>query len=241
MLATLETLIEAVTAADSFRALRRVFVDALPQHGVTMMSYHHYAQPGARDHTDALTVLAHGFPDAWVEAYTSEKLYLDDPIVHIAQSRSFPFWWSDMPRENGLSDAEKGYLLRLQGAELGEGIAVPVFGPHGRNGYVGLGCGQNRRIWNDAEVIKLQLMSQLGHQKYCRLLRMRLPDKVRLSERECEVLTWVSRGKSNSVIADITGISSNTVDTYLRRIYSKLGVADRVTAALRGVALGLVE
>ena len=52
---------------------------------------------------------------------------------------------------------------------------------------------------------------------------------------------WVAKGKSNSVIADIIGISPNTVDTYLRRIFEKLEVSDRVTAALRGLAIGLID
>lgn len=55
----------------------------------------------------------------------------------------------------------------------------------------------------------------------------------RLSKRELEVMRWVSLGKSNSVVAEILGISVGSVDTYMRRIFQKLGVNDRTSAALK--------
>ncbi len=48
------------------------------------------------------------------------------------------------------------------------------------------------------------------------------------------MLGWVARGKSNALIGDILGISGATVDAHLRRIYLKLGVFDRISAAVRG-------
>jgi LuxR family transcriptional regulator/LuxR family quorum-sensing system transcriptional regulator CciR len=42
-------------------------------------------------------------------------------------------------------------------------------------------------------------------------------------------------------MAEILDLSPNTVDTYVRRIFRKLHVGDRVTAALRGLALGLIH
>jgi DNA-binding CsgD family transcriptional regulator len=51
----------------------------------------------------------------------------------------------------------------------------------------------------------------------------------------------VARGKRNGLIGDILGISSNTVDAHLRRIYLKLGVFDRLSAAVRGIGIGLIH
>ncbi|MEX0367477.1 MAG: LuxR C-terminal-related transcriptional regulator [Ruegeria sp.] len=41
-------------------------------------------------------------------------------------------------------------------------------------------------------------------------------------------------------MADILLLSPHTVDTLVRRIFSKLDVADRTTAAIRGVGAGLI-
>jgi transcriptional regulator EpsA len=51
-----------------------------------------------------------------------------------------------------------------------------------------------------------------------------------LSEREQEVLHWVSQGKSNEEIGTILSISHNTVKNHLKRIFKKMGVTARSQA-----------
>src|SRR6266481_6173168 len=53
-----------------------------------------------------------------------------------------------------------------------------------------------------------------------------------LSEREAEVLYWVAAGKSSPVISLILGIGHDTVRAHLKRIFTKLGVENRLSAAL---------
>lgn len=52
-----------------------------------------------------------------------------------------------------------------------------------------------------------------------------------LTTREGEVLSWLSKGKTNRDIAQILGLSPRTVDKHLEQIYSKLGVENRTAAA----------
>jgi DNA-binding CsgD family transcriptional regulator len=54
----------------------------------------------------------------------------------------------------------------------------------------------------------------------------------RLSRREHEVLSWVSRGKTNPQIAAILSVSAGTVQKHLEHIYDKLGVRTRAAAAV---------
>jgi DNA-binding CsgD family transcriptional regulator len=62
-----------------------------------------------------------------------------------------------------------------------------------------------------------------------------LQKALAISERESEVLLWVSRGKSNREIGEILTISPRTVDKHLAQIFTKLGVANRASAAARAV------
>lgn len=48
--------------------------------------------------------------------------------------------------------------------------------------------------------------------------------KLRLPRREAEVCTYISKGLSSRAIADALGISVNTVLTYRKRIYTRLGI-----------------
>ncbi len=68
----------------------------------------------------------------------------------------------------------------------------------------------------------------------------KVQDFGRLAPREIEVLTWIAFGKSNTVIAEILGISIHTVDTLCRRAMRKFETSSRTTAAVRAAQMGLL-
>lgn len=65
----------------------------------------------------------------------------------------------------------------------------------------------------------------------------RLVGQYGLTPREAEVLLWIARGKSNRDIGDILELSPRTVNKHLERIYVKLGVENRASAAALVTAL----
>lgn len=56
-----------------------------------------------------------------------------------------------------------------------------------------------------------------------------------LTNRESEVLLWVTHGKTDAEIAGILGVRTNTVGKHLERIYEKLDVVNRTAAAMRAL------
>ena len=56
------------------------------------------------------------------------------------------------------------------------------------------------------------------------------PCTMQLSVREGEITYWVAQGKTNSEIAQILGISVNTVKNHVHRIFDKLGASNRIQA-----------
>jgi DNA-binding NarL/FixJ family response regulator len=89
------------------------------------------------------------------------------------------------------------------------------------------------------EQLRLQYMGKLGPDEF--LLRLAKDSGVNmpqefskqlgLTSREGEVLSWLSKGKTNRDIAQILGLSPRTVDKHLEQIYAKLGVENRTAAA----------
>ena len=53
--------------------------------------------------------------------------------------------------------------------------------------------------------------------------------------RECDVLHWLALGKSNEDIAEILHVRADSVSRHLQAIYTKLGVENRVSAAIRAL------
>ena len=81
--------------------------------------------------------------------------------------------------------------------------------PRQNPGHAGNGRGRNRRL-----IVN-------GHR----------PERARLTEREEEVLHWLSAGKRDNEIAAILGISPRTVHKHVEHILLKLGVETRTAAA----------
>jgi DNA-binding CsgD family transcriptional regulator len=106
-----------------------------------------------------------------------------------------------------------------------------------RNGKAGaktppLACFPNN------DTLRLQYMGKVGPNEF--LLRLakdsaagtpqEFSKDLGLTSREGEVLSWLSKGKTNRDIAQILGLSPRTVDKHLEQIYSKLGVENRTAA-----------
>ncbi len=89
------------------------------------------------------------------------------------------------------------------------------------------------------ENLRLQFMGKAGPSELLlRLAKDSAPQtqkevgkQLGLTLREGEVLSWLSKGKTNRDIAQILGLSPRTVDKHLEQIYAKLGVENRTAAA----------
>ena len=57
---------------------------------------------------------------------------------------------------------------------------------------------------------------------------------VELTEREREILKWITDGKSNKEISDSLFVSVETVKSHVKNLYKKLNVKNRVEAAMKG-------
>jgi DNA-binding NarL/FixJ family response regulator len=62
-----------------------------------------------------------------------------------------------------------------------------------------------------------------------------------LTERELQVLRGMGRGRSNAEIGKELYLSEDTVKTHARRLFRKLGAADRAQAVAKGFRWGLVR
>lgn len=64
-------------------------------------------------------------------------------------------------------------------------------------------------------------------------VRTSMPEDVKLSKRETEILKLLTKGLANKEIADRLDISVETVRVHLRRVYEKLHVHSRTEAAMK--------
>ena len=86
----------------------------------------------------------------------------------------------------------------------------------------------------------LQPPIDLGFRPAARCRSRRPPDHERLTPRESEVLTYLSKGFTIKEIANLMGIKWFTVNDHIKSIYKKLNVSSRAEAAVLASKQGLV-
>jgi len=67
------------------------------------------------------------------------------------------------------------------------------------------------------------------------------PERLNLSDREIETLTWAARGKTSAEIAQILNLSKRTVDFHIDNAKEKLGVATRIQAVIKAANGQLID
>jgi DNA-binding CsgD family transcriptional regulator len=180
------------------------------------------------------------FPADWTQHYVAKGYFTDDPIIGLAMRHSEPFHWYDVGKLVELTNAQRAYLEDLRRFGFVDGFAFPIFAEKGTVAYIGAGSRIAPMRCDEADVLTMQYVCHYVHKRYVELCGVPGDEPSRLTRRERDVLIWLVRGKSNSAIAGILGVSENTIDTLVRRCYRKLGVSDRISAALKAVGLGLV-
>ena len=91
--------------------------------------------------------------------------------------------------------------------------------------------------------LEFMLVARSGHDEWLfRIAEIRagaeerlLAQRHALTDREAEVLLWISRGKANREISEILGISPRTVNKHLEQVFAKMGVENRASAAAAAV------
>jgi DNA-binding NarL/FixJ family response regulator len=118
-----------------------------------------------------------------------------------------------------LPEALQQWLAQAQASKGGAKAATASFPDHPelRLHYMG-NAGPNEFL--------LRLAKDTGH-----AMPASFSSELGLTTREGEVLSWLSKGKTNRDIAQILGLSPRTVDKHLEQIYAKLGVENRTAAA----------
>lgn len=205
--------------------------------GFDLISYHHIAELFRKIPLEKGFRIG-SFPKQWVDRYTQERYFDDDPIMLETRKRGTPFRWYEIEGARGLTSRQKHFFAELRAQGFKDGVAVPVFSRPGDIAYFGLGSTTGVIGLSDSALLELQAFCQQLHVRYNDLVSGF--DHPRLSPRETEVLELIAQGQSNAAIAEKLQVTIHTVDTLVRRCFEKLGVSTRVEAALSAVGRGLI-
>jgi len=225
--------IEAIEQADRAEGVLEAYEKAIAEVGAVYLAVIFLPRPGERIED---VCLAWKVPADWREHYASENMFQRDPAVRHSLHTIMPFDWESAPYD---PETERGWGEVLQrGRDFGiqKGIAVPVPSPNGMVGAVW--CGGP--LFNEREPHK-PLLHTLGLHVFHRLEQLvgrKSKRNVRLTNRQREVLAWVSEGKTAWEIGCILNLSQRTVEWHIEEACKRLGAGNRLQAiAMLGASL----
>ncbi|WKL58819.1 LuxR family transcriptional regulator [Asticcacaulis sp. ZE23SCel15] len=240
----LQDYLDRIHHAENFDDIWALLNQFRAHKGFTSLTYMHIPPLGALDQEKPL-IASEGFAQDWVAHFIENDYISISPVMEYARTAITPFCWSEIMnedlRDTTTSPEIRKYVTNYLAYNVGDGLAFPLYGPMGRRALCSVGLPEIKMAIPAVLRQELQIIFQGAHLRYCDIILQSQSKQADLSPREVEILSWVARGKSNSVIANILEVSTHTIDTHMRRIYAKLNVTDRVAAAIYGVGAGILK
>lgn len=186
------------------------------------------------------------YPAVWADHFISQRLYIEDPVVHACLRTNAGFFWSELPALIRLNDRHRTILERAAKEGLSEGVTIPACVRGERMGSFSLTCPRSSLQFGRSMMLA-QLIGAFAFAAARRLVSgnvLDIPLKSRLTPRQRECIILVGQGKSDWEIATILGLSRVTVKHYLddaRRIYDVPSRTQLVICAIIDNEVGLCE
>lgn len=183
------------------------------------------------------------YPADWIDHYVSQRFHTIDPVIVEGRRRLAPFSWgatpTDMTGEVCPADDRQRHIFNLA-SDFGiqRGLAIPIQGAG--SDFAMLNVAMPPQEMAPETLHRLHIAGLYFHIAMERLGRPEAPS-IRLTEREKEVLTWLSIGKTFAEIGDILSISERTVIYHLEKAKTKLQATTRQYAVVKAVLLGLIR
>lgn len=182
--------------------------------------------------------LSRGAED-WVKyLVTSGDLVTKSPLVLHGFRVSVPFRWREA--YVALSEDQIAHVERSRSYGLKFGICFPILQVRTAPGLMSLGRAEDFNLTMQDSVV-LEVLVRKTFERMFEVVEMPQIEKtLTLTDREREVLTFVSRGKTNWEIGTIMGISEYSVRDYLKDLSKRMGTSNRTHTVTKAIRLGLI-
>jgi DNA-binding CsgD family transcriptional regulator len=242
---SIERFIEDTNRAGSSEETSRIFGSALESFGYDRFCYSLITAHRSAG-LDAGHGIARNYPDDWMSYYESNDYRQKDPVPLHGLTTSKPFTWESVVKSRALSSEQIKIMNEAKEARLLDGIAIPICGHNGELAGVGIASSTGGTQPDRNLLGKIRALSYQFHLCYTELeskenQKLRNPPQCTvLTAREKEILLWAAEGKSDSVIADIIGVSHSTIRFHMKNIFKKLNANERTLATVKAIRLGLI-
>jgi LuxR family quorum-sensing system transcriptional regulator CciR len=186
------------------------------------------------------------YDPAWIERAVAGRFFEHDPVHWASTCTAMGFRWSDLPSMIRLTGRHKEILEAAATYGLGDGYTVPVHVPGEYRGTCSFGAASLERLRPNALPIA-NMIGSYAFEAARRIMKLRrtLPemrdDLPALTERQRDSLILVARGKADSEIGALLGISSATAHEHVENVRRAYGNAQRPLLIARALFDGQIS
>ncbi|MBI1810426.1 MAG: autoinducer binding domain-containing protein [Nitrospirae bacterium] len=193
---------------------------------------------GINDNVSSYDALNVSFPSEWFDLYVMKDFHKIDPVVKENFTSFALQYWADTYKKY---ETPKNFIMAAEDFDLKRGYSYGIKNYRGTEGSLFSFAGNSIECNRRTEIILTHIIPAL-HQALTRIVSYRSEKHaVTLSEREKEVLRWISYGKRIWDISVILGISERTVKFHIKNIMQKLDVVTMAQAVAVAMEQGLID
>lgn len=184
----------------------------------------------------------HNYPDDWVAWFDARCLGVSDPVHRASQATSIGFTWQRVPDLIRLTKSDRTVLEHARASGLGDGFTVPAHVRGEATGSCSFAVAPGRCMPVD-NLPLAQLAGTFAFEAARRINGSRSLDihAPMLTERQRDCVLWMARGKTDWEIAQILGLSPETVTQHLKQARERYDISKRSVLAVRALFDGLIS
>ncbi len=213
-LSRIRDFVEAARKVGDLVQLRELLALVVPTFGVDyfLMTHHvDFSRPAPG------SVQISNYPAHFVAKQRESRGWRHDPALLACERTTVGFFWSDIEAIITLKEFQKRRFEEARLHGIGDGFVVPNHVPGEHGGSVHFAVSDDKafpRHFSPA----LQSLATYGFESARRLARIEQGPLVRwapLTDRQIDCLLLAARGKSDTDIAQLLGLSAHTVNEHL--------------------------
>ncbi|HEY8004305.1 MAG TPA: LuxR family transcriptional regulator [Phenylobacterium sp.] len=181
------------------------------------------------------------YPEAWHAVVEARGYFADDPVLAACQRSAAAFLWSELPRLLPLSSRQTEILESASACGLAEGFTVPVNVPGEFMGSCSFGVATGQPLLRRA-LPAAQYVGCFAFEAARRIQRIEARSRQvsgnphpRLTQRQFDCVVLAAQGRSDWHIAQLLGISPDTVHQHIETAKRRFGVASRTELVVRAL------
>lgn len=180
------------------------------------------------------------YPEGWMKHYQESNYLGIDPTVKTGARHSRLMVWSEL-----IAAETRPFWADAHDFGLRVGVAQSNWSANGVFGL--LTMSRHADTLSRTEINRLpQPINWLANLSHVTMSNFLLPklipeSQVQLTAREREVLCWSGEGKTAYEVGKILGISERTVNFHIGNLLSKLEATNKIQAAVKASAMGLIQ